>query len=254
MLARWGSLRYLAAVIWAVAGLSVRKSSWPRTVRNVLARQVLFTGVEALRFVAMIACLVGVSVVVQAQVWLGQFGQTEMLGPILVAVIIREAGPLLVNFVIIGRSGTAIATELANMRVNEEIRVLEAQGIEPLTYLVMPRVVGAVVSVFSLTLVFIVVSFGSGYLCGLLIGVSPTDPLVFADSVLKATGLGDFANVVAKTFFPGMLTGAICCVEGLSIRGSVTEVPQAGARAVMNSIGALFLVSAIVSVLTYVRS
>ena len=214
-------------------------------------RQVLFTGVEALRFVLMIAFLVGVSVVVQAQLWLGTFGQSELLGPILVAVLVREAGPLLVNFVVIGRSGTAIATELGNMRVNNEVRVLDAQGLDPMVYLVMPRVLGVVVSVFGLTVAFIAVSCLSGYVCGLVAGVSPTDPMMFVNSVFRAMGPADFHNLIAKTVIPGALTGAICATEGLRIRGSITEVPQAATRGVVRSIAALFIVSAVVSVLTY---
>lgn len=247
----WRGVRQVAAVIWAVLCLGVKPRSWPRTIRNVLARQILFAGVEALRFVALIALMVGVSVVVQAQLWLGKLGQTELLGPILVAVIVREAGPLLVNFVVIGRSGTAIATELANMRVSGEVRVLDAQGIEPLAYLVMPRVVGIVVAVLGLTIAFIGVSFVSGYLSGMLIGVSPADPMIFINSIFGAMKRTDFANVLAKTMAPALLTGAICSTEGLGVQGAITEVPQAATRSVVRSVAALFVVSAVVSVLTY---
>ena len=142
---RWKRVRAVAALVWTVLFLSLRADSWPRTVRNVFARQMLFTGFEALRFILIIAVLIGISVVVQAQVLLGKIGQAELLGPILVAVIIREAGPLLVNFTVIGRSGTAIATELANMRVHQEIRIMEGQGINLLTYLMMPRILGVAV-------------------------------------------------------------------------------------------------------------
>jgi len=251
-LARWRSNVRLFAVVWAVLQLAARPRYWPRTVRAVFARQILFTGVEALKFVSLVALITGVSVVVQAQLWLGKTGQTALLGPILVMVIIREVAPLLVNFIVIGRSGTAMATELANMKVTGEILVLEAQGLDPLVYLAMPRMLGMAISVFCLTIAFIVVSFTSGYICGILMGVGVNDPLLFVDSILKDVHLPDVCSLLAKTLIPGMLTSVICILEGLSVQRAITEVPQAATRAVVRSIAILFIVSVIVSILSYV--
>ena len=80
---------------------------------DVLMRQILFTGFDAWRFISMIALLVGVAVVMQAQLMLTKLGLSEKLGTILVAVVIREVGPLLTNFAVIGRSGNAMASEMA---------------------------------------------------------------------------------------------------------------------------------------------
>ena len=77
----------------------------------------------------MIALIVGVLVVVQAQYWLTRLGQTALIGPILTAVVLRELGPLLTNFVVIARSGTAISTELANMKVHGEVRAWMRWGL-----------------------------------------------------------------------------------------------------------------------------
>mgnify|MGYP003603886089 CR=1 FL=1 len=247
---RWRALVYLCAAIFSVLRLAVKPRFWPRTVRNVLARQILFTGFEAVRFVSLVAFMVGISVVVQAQVWLTKFGQSALLGPILVMVVIREVGPLLANFVVIGRSGTAIATELGNMNVAGEIRVMDAMGLDPFSYLVLPRVIGMAVSIFCLTVVFIVVSFFSGYVCGMLAGVHIEQPGLFIDSVFKSVRPADVFNLVAKTLIPGLMTGTVCCMEGLSAE-TITEVPQAATRAVVRSITYLFITSALVSLLTY---
>ena len=247
---RWHALVYLCAAIFSVLRLAVKPRFWPRTVRNVLARQILFTGFEAVRFVSLVAFMVGISVVVQAQVWLTKFGQSALLGPILVMVVIREVGPLLANFVVIGRSGTAIATELGNMKVAGEIRVMDAMGLDPFSYLVLPRVIGMAVSIFCLTVVFIVVSFFSGYVCGTLSGASIEHPGLFVDSVFKAVRPADVVNLLVKTLVPGLMTGTVCCMEGLGVE-TVTEVPQAATRAVVRSITYLFITSALVSLLTY---
>jgi len=242
---------HTVAVVWAVLRASFRRSTWPRTVRDVLARQILFTGFEAIRFVSLLAFVTGLSVVVQTQFWLKEVGQSQLLGPVLVMVIIREVGPLLVNFVVIGRSGTAVATELGYMNISGEVRALDAQGLDPFTYLVVPRVAGMAISIFCLTVIFCLASFVSGYLSGLLVGANPGSPYLFVKSVFGALRPADVANLVFKTVVPGAMTGAICCAEGLGCSTAVTEVPQATTRALVRSGAALFVVSALVSLLTY---
>ena len=104
-LKKWRFNRDIAAVVWGVINIAVRPRFWPRTVRSLMAKQILFSGVDALGLVLLIAVLAGVSVVAQTQYWLSNLGQSAMLGSILVAVIIREVGPLLVNVLVIARSG-----------------------------------------------------------------------------------------------------------------------------------------------------
>ncbi|NQV33561.1 MAG: ABC transporter permease [Phycisphaeraceae bacterium] len=243
--------QHVTGVAATVVATACRTNCWSRPIRHVLARQILFTGVDAVRFVGMMALPVGLSVVLQTQVWLSRFGQSALIGPLLVAVIVREAAPLLVNFVVIGRSGTAIASELSTMRVAGEIRLLDGMGLDPLIYLVMPRVIGVAVSVFCLTILFIALSFVSGYVGGLVLGLEVGAPSVFVRSVFAAIQPADVLNVLAKTFIPGLLTGTICCIEGMSVRGAMTEVPQAATRGVMRSAAAMFIVLALVSMLTY---
>ena len=245
-------LRHLTAVAWAVVALAFRPGSWPRTTRTVVARQILFTGYDALWFVSIVGLLTGVSVVVQAQMWIGRLGQSELLGPLLVTVIVREVGPLLVNFIVIGRSATAMAAELAGMTVRNEVAVLDAQGLDPMVYLVMPRAVSMAVCVFCLTIVMVVVSFVSGYVSGALMGTTPAAPAIFARSVFQGMAPGDFYNLVAKTLIPGLLTAVIACSEGLSVEGVATDIPQAVTRTVVRSNAAVITVSVIVSVLTYI--
>lgn len=248
---KWRGVRLLLAVAWTVLCVTVKPRYWRKSIREVLVRQILFTGFDATKFIALIAFLVGISIVVQAQVWLTAIGQTQLLSSVLVMVIVREVGPLLTNFVVIGRSGTAIATELGNMKVNGEVHVLDAQGLDPFIYLVVTRSLGVAVSVFCLTIIFIMVSFLSGYLSGVLMGATSMDPLRFTDTVFRAVSKADVFNVAIKTFVPGLLTGVICSTEGLSVGTAVTEVPQAATRGVVRSTTALFITSALVSLVTY---
>jgi phospholipid/cholesterol/gamma-HCH transport system permease protein len=240
-----------AAVIWAVLAQAARRRTWSPPVVNVLSRQILFTAVDSVRFICLLGLIAGVAVVVQLQNWLGKLGQKELLGPLLVTLVVRELGPLLVNFIVIGRSGTAIATEMGIMKARREVEVLDAQGVDPFLYLVVPRVLGAVVSVFSLTLVFVLATLVSGYLMGMAIGVGGMTASAFVDSVLGALSPADVVNFLAKTVIPGLITGSVCCLEGLAVRGAMTEIPIAATRGLTRSISGLFAVSVVVSLLTY---
>lgn len=240
------------SVLTAVLGMSLQKRHWPRTVREVLARQVLFTGVEAVTLTAGIAVLAGVSVVMQAQLWLTRLGQSGMLGPLLVGLVLREVGPLLVIFIIIGRSVTAMAAELASMRAHGEVHCLDAQGIDPMVYLVLPRVLGAGVAAVGLAVVFVAVCLLSG---GMAVGLSGSlsgGPLQLIQVVLAATDVSDVAVFLWKTLAAGLLVGMIACVEGLSSGGRATEVPQATTRAVVRAISLVMILYALTAVLTYV--
>ncbi len=250
---RWHVVREVAAVMAGCLALVVRPRAWPRTVREQIGKQILFTGYDAMGLTLLIAAMAGVSVVAQAQLWLGRFGQSEMLGPLLIAVIVREAGPLLVNFLVIGRSGTAIVTELATMRVHGQVHSMDAQGLDPMIYLVMPRVAGMAIAILCLTIFFVCFSLLSGFIVGIFLDAGTHDPDMFIQSVLKPVRASDTINLLAKTLLPGMLTGVICCMEGLTIKGASTEVPQAATRAVVRSIAGLLIVSAVVSSLTYLE-
>jgi phospholipid/cholesterol/gamma-HCH transport system permease protein len=248
---RAGRAARTTAVVWAVFLKALRPGTWTAPMRNVLARQILFTGLEASGFISLIAVIVGVLVVVQAQYWLTRLGQTALIGPILTAVVLRELGPLLTNFVVIARSGTAISTELANMKVHGEVRTLDALGIDPFVYLVVPRVLGVAASTFCLTILFLAVTFIGGFTCMWVIRLGDIDMGLFFGNIIGAVTTTDVYSLLAKSILPGMLTGAICCDEGLGVGAAVTEVPIAAARGVMRSVAALFVMSLLVSVMAY---
>jgi len=248
---QWDELRHTAAVIGTVLCVCVQPRYWVRPVQKAFARQVLSIGVEPLWFVGAVAVFVGISVVVQLTFWAGETGQSQLLGPLLVAVVARELGPVLINLIVIVRSDSAMTTELGILKINGEVRALEAQGSDPFLQLVMPRVLGTAVSTFCLTIVFILVAFASGYLFAAWAGKGNRDLLLFADTVSRAVQPKDVFNILAKSILPALFASASCCVGGLGVSRSVTEIPQATQRALTRSVVGLFVISAVVSVLTY---
>ena len=249
--AQWDELRHAAAVIGTVLCICVQPRCWVRTVRKAFALQVLSIGVEPLWFVGAVAVFVGISVVVQLTFWVGEAGQSQLLGPLLVTVVARELGPVLINLVVIVRSGSAMTTELGVLKINGEVRALEAQGGDPFLQLVMPRVLGMAISTFCLTIVFILVAFASGYLFAAWMGIGSRDLLLFADTVSSAIQPKDIFNILAKSILPALFASASCCIGGLGVGVSVMEIPRATQRALTRSVAGLFVISAVVSLLTY---
>ncbi len=247
----WREICYLAGIIWQVFSVSARPRYWTRTVRAEFYRQIISTGIDTSGFVIYVACAVGISVVAQVLVWLELIGQSLSLGPLLVTVLVREAAPVLINLLAIGRNGTALASELSNMKIAGEVRVLDVQGLDPFIYLVMPRVLSLTLSVFCLAVLFVVVAFASGYLSKLVLSPSVVDPGTFVRSIIFSVSPVDLINFLSKTIIPALFTGAICCSQGLRVQTSLTEVPKATKRAVALSVRALFGISALVSLLTY---
>ena len=248
---QYDELRYAAAVIGTVLYLSVRPRYWGRTMRDLFARQVLAVGVEPLAFVSAVAVLVGISLVVQLGFWTGQAGQSALLGPLLVTVVMRELGLILTNIVVIVRSSSAMATEMGVLKASGGVRALEAQGVDPFLHLVMPRVLGVALATFCLTIVFILVAFASGYVFGAWLGKGSRDLWFFTNTVLNALRPQDIVGILAKSILPALFTSASCCIGGLSVGGSFTNIPPATQRALTRSIAGLFVISAVVSMLSY---
>jgi len=249
--AEWDELRHAAAVIGTALGLSVQPRFWTRSVWGQFARQVLAVGVEPLGFICGAAAFVGITVVVQLAFWTGRAGQSEMLGPLLVTVIARELGPLLTNVVVLVRSSSAMATELGVLKINGQVRAAEAQGEDTFLHLVLPRVLGLALSTLCLTVVFILVALASGYLFGAWLGKGSRDLWFFTDTVLNALRPRDMVSIIAKSILPALFTSACCCIGGLGAGNSVTDIPRATQRALTRSVAGLFVISAVVSLLTY---
>ncbi len=242
-----------AALVWAVMSAAARPSYWPRTVREAWTRQVIVSGVNAVAIVCFLAFALGVLVCVQYEVLAGQFNQSQILPTVFVVAVVRELGPLLVNFILIARNGNAITTEIALKQVTGEVKVIEGQGIDPFTYLVLPRVLGLMVCAICLTVFFITASLIGVFLCGEWIGTKTGSLGEFASTVLSLLTPADMINLLLKSIVPSLIGGCICCLEGMDVGLTITDVPKAASRAVQRSTIVLFAASAFISIVTYLR-
>jgi len=177
----------------------------------VETRQVLAVGVEPFTFACGVAVFVGFSVVVQLAFWTGKAGQSQLLGPLLVAVVARELGPILTNIVVIVRSSSAMATELGVLKINGQVSVLEGQGNDPFLHL---RVLGVAISTLCLTIAFILVALLSGYFFGAWLGTGSRDMWFFTNSVLNALHPQDIISILAKASCPLFLPALPVALAG----------------------------------------
>lgn len=228
--AKAGNLLYGAGFFGRVIRETLRFFRRNQVGYRVLVMQLLFTGVEALGLISILSLSLGAMISSLGLTLGAQFGQADMTYPLLVAIITRELGPVLTAFVIIARSGTAIATDIAGMVIHHEIEAYQSCGIDPISYLVVPRFLGVVLSMFFLTIYFNFFGLVGSYLLAAI--VSPVPIGEYLGQILKVLGPGDLFISVFKGVVFGAIISLVACFEGFRVNKSSTEVPQAGIKAV----------------------
>jgi len=221
-----------------------------RLAARTVVQQVRFTALHALPLVATIALLVGGTVILQAYAQAVRFGVADMPARILVAVVVRELGPLITAFVVLGRSGTAVAAELASNGVLGETEALEAFGINPMQHFTLPRLIGMSLSAVILTIYFDVTAFASGIAAAWLLADVPM--IATLEALRLVLSPADVGMTVAKAALFGAGIGTICSYHGLRVQPQrPTDLPRAVTAAVVSSLLFVFVASAIITFLTY---
>jgi phospholipid/cholesterol/gamma-HCH transport system permease protein len=222
-----------------------------RTVFGVISAQIYFTGWQAMPLISVLALASGGLVVLQSAAQLSLLGNSNLIGNLLVVIIVREVGPLLTALIVIARSGTAVASEIGSMRVNREIEALESMGINPLSYIVFPRLVGGVISVLCLAFYFNVIALLGGFLVTSFIHDMPFS--FYSASLAQAFAIEDVGIFLLKNTFSGVMIFVIACYQGLLVEQSPHEIPQVTTRAVVNSVVYVTAFNLSVSTLFYLH-
>lgn len=226
----------------------------PRTAVAPMGRaivgQVLFTAVEALPLTAVVAAAIGMVVIVEANAAAVALGVSDTLARLLATVVVREAGPFLAAILVLARSGTAIAAEVATARVLGETEALEALGVNPLHFVVWPRLVGVGVSVACLTLFFNLFVLGAAGVTAssLLHQVSPERYVETLRSVLRPS---DVWESLGKGAASGVLIAGCCAFAGLQARRNPSEIPRRVTDAMVFSLLGLVVLTAMVALVRY---
>ncbi len=217
---------------------------------KVLVMQILFTGFEALIINVVMAIAIGAAVIIIGTGFLPQFGQTKLMYQILILIITRELGPLLTAFVVTARSGTAIATELGTMVVNNEIEAYIASGINPISYLAVPRLIGVTVSMLVLTIYFNIFGLLGSFTVVQLFKAIPIRE--YLSNLMQVLQLKDIFLGMLKALIFGMIIAVMSMFQGFSVNRASTEIPVAGIKAVGSCIVLIVIADVFVTVIQYV--
>jgi phospholipid/cholesterol/gamma-HCH transport system permease protein len=222
----------------------------PRSVRwKDVLRICERTGADALPIVALISFLLGLILAFQSAVPMKRFGAEIFVADLLGLSILRELGPLMTAILLAGRSGAAFAAEIGTMTVNQEVDALSTMGLDPVRFLVTPRIIAALLMTPLLTLFANLVALAGGALTMQTFSI----PLVtFFKELDSAVDLTDFMAGWVKSFVFAFLIAAVGCMRGLQTSAGASAVGDSATRAVVSGIILLVIVDGIFAYLYFV--
>ena len=244
----WRDMVGALAFLGRMCATALRSLPHPRSLRPIsIARHVYDTGITAIPIVALIAFLISVIVAYMSAQQLRSFGAEIFVVDLVTIGVLRELGVLLTSIIVAGRSGSAFAAEIGSMKLNEEVDALQATGVDPFEALVVPRVIGLVISLPLLTVVADLVGLvGGAVLCASLLHM-PLDQYVTRVS----------QAISPTTFWVGIIKAPVFAVliamagthRGMQVSGSSRELGRLTTVAVVQAIFLVILADALFAVL-----
>jgi len=196
-------------------------------------RQIRIIGADSLFLIILIGGFTGMVLGLQGYNTLRRFGSEGALGAVVALVLVRELGPVLAALMIAARAGSAMAAELGSMQSTEQIDALTVMAINPVQYLVSPRVLAGVVSFPLLTSIFDVIGIWGGYMIGVGLMGAPSGAYF---NRIAATMTGhDIATGLYKALVFGVIVMWVCCYKGYHAERMATGVSRATTEAVVLS-------------------
>jgi len=202
----------------------------PFRFRQIM-KQIHFIGFKSSFVVVLTSVFTGMVLALQGYYSLRKFGAEGLLGSAVSLSMIRELGPVLASLMVTARAGSAITAELGLMRITEQIDALETMAINPLQYLITPKVVATVLAVPLLVSIFDVVGITGGYLVGVkLLGASAGS---YWSSVESAVEWKDVYGGILKALSFGLIVSWVCCYKGYFTSMSAEGLGKATTEAVV---------------------
>lgn len=231
---------------WLCKGFTVKRAK--RGVPAIIM-QIIRVGVRSIFIVSLVSGCVGLILALQLAPPLDQFGSRDLVANIVGVAILRELGPLMGAIVLTGFAGASIAAELGTMVVSEEIEALEAHALNPVRFLVVPRVAATIVSMTVLAVVSNLVAIACALgVSAVVLGIPGT---VFMENLLFQVSLTDFLTGIVKATIFGMLIGLIACTNGLKVSGGAAGVGNATTKTVVQSIVAIVIADLVFTAIFY---
>ncbi|MHC4154123.1 MAG: MlaE family ABC transporter permease [Planctomycetota bacterium] len=206
------------------------------------------SGANAVGIIALLGFLIGLILAFQSAIGMKKFGAEIYVADLVVLSLFRELGPLITAIILASRSGSAFAAELGTMKVNEEIDALTTMGLDPVRFLVVPRVIAAVFVMPLLTMFNLLLGLIG---CGLVMVSIGFPPITYLNQIQQAAGLMDLFSGLVKTFVFGAMIGVIGCLRGLQTGTGASAVGDSATRAVVSGIIAVVVADGIFAVIYY---
>lgn len=196
-----------------------------------IIKQIHFIGFKSTFVVVLTATFTGMVLALQGYYSLRKFGSEGLLGSAVALSMIRELGPVLASLMVTARAGSAITAEIGIMRITEQIDALETMAINPLQYLISPKMIAALLAVPLLVSIFDVVGIAGGYMVGVnLLGVSAGS---YWSSIESAVEWRDVYGGILKSISFGLIVSWVCCYKGFFTKMSAEGLGRATTEAVV---------------------
>jgi len=220
---------------------AVEAAAWairPPFRPELIISQMAFIGVGSAFIVGATGLSAGMVFALQMNYALKQFAAENFVGGSVGFSLARELAPVFTALMVTGRAGSAIATELGTMRVTEQIDAMESMAVNPIQYLVVPRIIAAIVMFPVLTMVFNVIGYAGGFMMGVYVARIPIGP--FVEHTREFMDPGDILHGLLKALVFGAIVAVITTWRGYAAAGGAKGVGEGTTRAVvMSSIAVL---------------
>ncbi|MCG8565446.1 MAG: MlaE family lipid ABC transporter permease subunit [Desulfobacterales bacterium] len=242
----WGEMiSFMGEMTWITLTSLVRPGSirWKETL--MVAER---SGVDALPIVALISFIVGLVMAFQSAVPMKMFGAELYVANLIGMAMVRELGPLMTAIVLAGRSASAFAAEIGTMKINEELDALTVMGLDPMRFLILPRVIASTLVTPLLT----VFANLMGILGGAVVILSFDYPLVaYYNQVAGFVTWMDFTGGLVKCFIFGILIATTGCMRGYHTGRGPSAVGASTTSAVVTCIILIAIFDAVFSIIYY---
>ena len=213
-------------------------------IRPLVVKEISRAGTFLLPMTMFMSAALGLVVIGQTVSLMTRMGANNFLGTVMVTVVVRELGPLLAALLVLTRTGLANVIQLSTARALGEVEALEVLGIDPIHYLVVPRVIGMALGMSSLAVYTILVALGSGYLWAFLQDV-PLRPGDYVRQLAGAMSVLDFILLAVKTWCFGTIIAVVTCYHGLAQPLRLVEISRSTVSAVAQSVIVCVLLDAL---------
>lgn len=217
--------------------------------KGAISAQALAVGVGALPVITVIAFLIGIVLVLQSAEQLRQFGANIYVADLVVISMAREMGPLMTAILLAGRSGAAIAAEISTMTVNEEIDALKTMALNPVRYVVVPKILGILLTAPLLSILATAIGIFGGFVISIYtLDLSPQSFILEAKSALTMT---DILTGLVKSAVFALLIVILAAFFGFRVTGGPEGVGRATTKAVVAAIFAVIVADAALGLMFY---